>query len=413
MNKRPIRIGELLVELGRVSPADVERALAHQQAHGGYLGDALVQLGAITRDELRWCLADQHDVPFVHLRPESIDQALAAQVPAAWARQHLVLPVLRSGDTVTVVLEDLAGVETLEEVRRLTGAAAVEPALSSPDDIRALIDAVYGEGSGPPVGVERIVAEALEQGARVVGVSARPGRVLGWYRGEETVFRTLDERWAEELDDLVSPLSPLPGSPVHGLRRWPAILSVAGGSWSVECHALGRGEALEWAAQIGEPIRTDPAAARVEPGAAAAVRLALAAGGLTLHVESDGASVGAELLEAALPALPTLLAGEAARSLHLSDRPAPTPHGVLYLRLREPLDEVLAGLEPFALEALTLCLERVTPEELAAARRVASLVAVHTRADPGAALPVDARFRLRADGGGLLWTHTLPGDGTD
>ena len=65
MSKRPIRLGEMLVQMGRVTADEVERALAHQHAHGGYMGDALVALGILTREELGWGLANQHDIPFV------------------------------------------------------------------------------------------------------------------------------------------------------------------------------------------------------------------------------------------------------------------------------------------------------------------------------------------------------------
>ncbi|MDQ3388762.1 MAG: hypothetical protein M3483_04590, partial [Gemmatimonadota bacterium] len=370
MKKRSIRIGELLVELGRATHEEVERALAHQREHGGFVGDALVGLGVVTREEIRWCLADQHDLPFVHLRPESIDLALAACVPAAWAREHLALPVLRSGETVTVVLEDPAAVEELEEVRRLTGASEVEPALASPEAIRELIESVYGRGRGPVVPLARVVSEAIERGARSLGVSARPGRAVAWHSAEETVFRTLGAEWPAELEALVSPISPLPASPVYGPRSWPAMLRLAGKAWRVECHALGRGESLEWAAHIVGRAGDDPSAVRMHPAAATAVRLALVAGGARVTVDA-GNDVAPEFLESAIPALPSLLAGEDVRSLHLSDLPVASPPGTLYLLLREPLSLVLPRVEPFALEALTLSVDALTETEVEDARRVA------------------------------------------
>lgn len=410
MNKRPIRLGDLLIEMGRITPDDVECALDHQRVHGGYLGDALIRLGLLTHDELRWSLADQHDIPFVHLRPENIDHALAGQVPAAWAREHLVLPVLRNGGTVTAVLEDLSGLEKLEEVRRYTRAERVEPALSTPERIRELIQAVHGQGGGPPVGLGRLVEEALERGASELGVSVRPGRVEGWYRAGEKVRRALDAGWEAELEEVVSPLSPLPTSPVHTLRQWPAILTAGGSTWRVECHALGRGESLEWAARLLQPVRVDLSRVEVCPELAAAVRRAREAGSVVARVHPadyrlNGSAAPLETLEAALPALPALLLDDP-RALHLSSRPVAAPRGALYLLLREPLEMLLPRLEPFALEALTLDVGGLRADDVDTLRRVSPFVAALARLDgrPGP-LPADLHLSLRADGERLIWTQ--------
>jgi hypothetical protein len=406
MRKRSTTIGEILVGLGRISPEDVERALAYQREWGGYFGDALVALGLATPAEVKWGLADQYDLPFVNLRPDGIDRGVASQVPAGWAREHLVLPVLRDGDTVTVVLSDPRDLGRLIEVQQFTGAANVEAALSTPATLRALIDAVHGEPDISPIPVLRFLLEALESGAEEVGVSVRPGWSAGWSRRQTVSHRTLDGEALPELRRLVTPF-PEPSS-AQGVRRWQARIALGGMVWTAECHAVGDGAALEWAARITGEEAALAAGAWVEPEARARVARALRPGGGVL-VEAEGED-DAEL-ERALPALPVLLLEREPRSVHLSDRVAAVPGAAITVPVGESLRESLAALRPFALDALTLDVHAATPADLEAARHASPLVAAHLRSG-GAAHP-DVRLVLRREGDALMWTRIEAEDAAD
>jgi hypothetical protein len=398
MTKRPIRLGEMLVQMGRVTAEEVERALAHQHAHGGYMGDALVALGILTRDELWWGLANQHDIPFVHLRPENIDHELAARVPAAWAAEHRLLPVLWDEGRVTVLMPEVTALERLEEVRRLTGATEVVPALTSPESIAELIEAVHGPAER--VGVEALLAEALEGGATAFGVSARPGRAVGWYRAGDVVCRVLAPEWHDELRRLVHPAAD-PGA----AGRWSAVARVGSEVRLLECHALASGEATEWAAVPGERLEADPARVHADPALVQRAREARRTGGLAARIAcGPGAERAAEALLALLPAR---LLGDSVRALHLSDRPGGAPPGTLALPLAQALAQTAAGLEPFVPDAVTVRVDALGGGDLAVLRRLAPFVAVLT-GDAGASSEFDCVVRLRLDEGGPAWTFAGP-----
>mgnify|MGYP003577274596 CR=1 FL=1 len=405
MRKRSTTIGEILVGLGRISPEDVERALAYQREWGGYFGDALVALDLATPAEVKWGLADQYDLPFVNLRPDGIDRAVAALVPPGWAREHLVLPVLRDGDTVTVVLSDPRDLGRLIEVQQFTGAANVEAALSTPATLRALIDAVHGEPDISPIPVLRFLLEALESGAEEVGVSIRAGHAGGWARRQSTTHRTLDGDALHDLRRLVSPFPDSTTAP--GVRRWPARIALSGLVWTAECHAVGDGAALEWAARItGEETAATPQV-WVDPDLRAAVGRALRAGNVV--VEAWGEDEAA--LERALPGLPALLLDREPRAVHLSDSAAAVPGAAIAVPVGESLRDSISALAPFALEALSLDVGEAAASDLTAARHAAPLVVARARE---AALP-DADFRLvlRSEGAALLWTRHEAADAAD
>lgn len=58
-----MKIGNLLVEKGLATPADIDRAMLHQVANGGRLGDSLAALGIITHDEIEKLLSEAPQVP--------------------------------------------------------------------------------------------------------------------------------------------------------------------------------------------------------------------------------------------------------------------------------------------------------------------------------------------------------------
>jgi hypothetical protein len=397
MTKRPIRLGELLIQMGRVTADEVERALAHQREHGGYLGDSLVALGILTRDELWWGLADQHGIPFVHLKAENIDPALAARVPEAWTRAHHVLPVLWDEGRVTVVMRDVEGLEKLDEVRQMTGASEVVPALSSPESIAELIDAVHGPAGG--VGMEALLAEAFARGATAVGVSARPGRATGWYRAGEIVCRALAPEWRGELARLVVPAWAEPGG---APARWTATALVGDEMRTMECRSLGDGDALEWAAVPGPAVDADPARMRVDAELQRLAREARRNGGFVARVEADAEAL--PTAETLLALLPARLLGDGVRALHLADRPGAAPPGTLAVAAARPLDAAAAALEPFFPDAATVCVEALDEADLAALRRLAPFVAVLPRSGGGAGLSFDCVVRLGWSDGGAAWT---------
>ena len=67
-----MRIGELLVAQGLVSDVDVERARQRQIEYGGRLGQNLVEIGAMTQEQLDAFL---HAVPPEPAKIEDLDLA--------------------------------------------------------------------------------------------------------------------------------------------------------------------------------------------------------------------------------------------------------------------------------------------------------------------------------------------------
>jgi len=113
-------IGQILIDLGRLTEEDCARALEYQRDHGGHLGEALVVLGMVSRDELDWGIASQFDIPYIFPDADSIDPEAANLVTPEWALAHLTLPITRAGNTLTVVVESPTNTAAMDELRSPT-----------------------------------------------------------------------------------------------------------------------------------------------------------------------------------------------------------------------------------------------------------------------------------------------------
>ncbi len=85
-------IGALLVDEGKLSPADAEAVLRHARAKGLRFGEAAVKLGLVSRAEIERALAQQFDFPYVARR----DGSLASELVAAFAPASPAVEALRA-----------------------------------------------------------------------------------------------------------------------------------------------------------------------------------------------------------------------------------------------------------------------------------------------------------------------------
>jgi len=139
----PDKLGELLVRTGKINQTQLNEALALQKDQGGRVGTNLVKLGYLTEKQLVDSLAQHFKVPAVELAGMDIDEAVIKIIPADLARKYTILPVSKTGATVTVAMIDPTNVFAMDDVKFMTG-YRVEPVVASESGIRAAIDRYYG-----------------------------------------------------------------------------------------------------------------------------------------------------------------------------------------------------------------------------------------------------------------------------
>ena len=138
------KIGEMLVEDGLISEAQLQTGLVLQRTSGGLLGEILIGIGAVTEEQFQKVLARQLEFPFRtqdELLSTVIPPEVLGKLPEQVALEHLVLPVnldTRIG-LLGVVAPSPLDSDAVEEVKRLSGATHVGVGLATR---RALFKAV-------------------------------------------------------------------------------------------------------------------------------------------------------------------------------------------------------------------------------------------------------------------------------
>jgi hypothetical protein len=108
LGRKPrLQLGELLIEKGLITQAQLDEALTERRLQGGLLGEALVRLGFVFEDELARTLAEQAAVPFVNLEANSVDRYAAGTLPRSLGESLPALPVrfTPEGDLVIAVAD--------------------------------------------------------------------------------------------------------------------------------------------------------------------------------------------------------------------------------------------------------------------------------------------------------------------
>ena len=133
------QLGEVLLDEGLVTEAQLLAALDEQTSMGTSLGRTLVELGVLTEAQLVRALAAQVGMEFVDLDEYAVDRAAVSMVPAALCRRYAVLPVgLRDGALV-LATADPGNVVAVDDVRTVSGMAVI-PVVATYDNVLRAID---------------------------------------------------------------------------------------------------------------------------------------------------------------------------------------------------------------------------------------------------------------------------------
>jgi len=137
-----VRLGELLLREKRVTPVQLQEALNHQRQNGGRLSTSLVKLSILTDDDITSVVSRHCGVPAINLREFELDSSIVRLVPPESATKYNVVPVGRSGTTLTLAMADPTNVFAMDDVKFMTG-LHVEPVVASESAIREAITKYY------------------------------------------------------------------------------------------------------------------------------------------------------------------------------------------------------------------------------------------------------------------------------
>lgn len=141
--KKHIQIGELLVNMGLITPAQVQKILEMQRVSSKRFGALLVEGGFISEAQLTNALSIQLDIPRMIPSLELIDVSLLEGLDEEFLRFHEFIPVDRHGNQMTVIMSDPLNANLIQQlVDRFK--CKIVPAIATPTEIRSTIAEYFG-----------------------------------------------------------------------------------------------------------------------------------------------------------------------------------------------------------------------------------------------------------------------------
>jgi type IV pilus assembly protein PilB len=136
------KIRRLLVDAGLVSEQDWSAA----REKGGNVLDGLLASGAVGESQLLEVLSRASGVPPVDLARVTPDTAALECLPQETCNQHVLLPLSRNGDLLTVATSDPFDVLLLDDLRRRTG-CQIRLVLSTPPGMQRALERTFQTGA--------------------------------------------------------------------------------------------------------------------------------------------------------------------------------------------------------------------------------------------------------------------------
>jgi type IV pilus assembly protein PilB len=188
-----VRIGELLLKEKRITPDQLQEALNYQKANGGKLGFNLVKLGFVKDEELTALLSKQYGVPSINLAQFEIDPAVIKLIPAETAQKYQIIPLSRSGATLTIAMTDPTNVFAMDDIKFMTG-YNVEPVVASETAVGESITRYYALAKAAAA------AAAAGAGGSALEMAAKSIEEMSLGGEDVEVLDDLEEISAESLE---------------------------------------------------------------------------------------------------------------------------------------------------------------------------------------------------------------------
>jgi len=145
--RKKLRLGELLVQQGLVTPDQLRIALTEQKGNGIPLGRQLVRLGFVTEAAIRDAMARSVGQESIDLSQVVADSEALRMVPRDFARRHRMLPIAWDPDerVLTVATPGLFNVVAMDQLRAMVGPRVeLKTLLAAEAQLEDYIDHFYG-----------------------------------------------------------------------------------------------------------------------------------------------------------------------------------------------------------------------------------------------------------------------------
>jgi len=142
---------ELLLSEGRINKDQLSRALAKQQETGAFLGEILIEQGAIDEKSLLSFLTKHCKIPHLSLLDYLIDKNLLDLIPKEVCLKYRLLPIDKLGRNLTVAMVNPLDLAALEVIRQQCPELRIKPILCAHKHFEIVTSRLFRESAGEKV----------------------------------------------------------------------------------------------------------------------------------------------------------------------------------------------------------------------------------------------------------------------
>jgi type IV pilus assembly protein PilB len=136
-------LGEILLENGVITAAQLDEALEKQRSTREFLGRTLVSLGYATEQDIVNALGIQQGMEQISLSQVAINSEVLNLVTPDIAQFYNIIPIRKTDNVLTIAMADPLAINTIDDLKVIIG-CEIEGAVSSQSEIAAAIEKHYG-----------------------------------------------------------------------------------------------------------------------------------------------------------------------------------------------------------------------------------------------------------------------------
>ena len=138
------RLGDMLLEEGRITIQQLEEALRKQRNQGKRLGELLIDEGIVSENEIISVLEKQLGIKRIQIDAINIDRKAVMCITETLAFKHTLIPIGFSGNKILIAMWDPLNIFAIDDVRIASG-FEVQTFISTKKEIMKAIERYYSD----------------------------------------------------------------------------------------------------------------------------------------------------------------------------------------------------------------------------------------------------------------------------
>lgn len=144
MNNAKKKLGDMLVEAGKISEEQLKGALRKQREKGNRLGEILIDEGIVTENEIINVLEKQIGIKRIQIDMINIDKKAVKCITEKLALKHTLIPIGFSENKILIAMWDPLNIFAIDDAKIASGFDVV-PFISTKKEITKAIERYYSD----------------------------------------------------------------------------------------------------------------------------------------------------------------------------------------------------------------------------------------------------------------------------